>query len=341
MSTADKLLAGLKVAAKGRRTLAIEAVWRVFRTEVRGFTADSEARPFLVGLLDELRESGALELPKSRDLWDRTIEPPLPAWIKLELARAPKRTPHTEIAWPPKMAFISDLPHVTNLDELLVIRDFLAGDHANRRLVPVRERSVALFGDEKRLDALAASQFFYPGRLELSDLRCYEVTPPLVWDPKSVGSGDAILVIENLHTYDSFCRWNTTSHRYRAIAYGSGDLFKRTVRDLPRLFDDLGATSAHYFGDLDAKGLAIATVAHRWLASQGSTLVCADIWYSALLEHAKSTRLPGVEEHVDDDELEWLTPYLRGPTSQLLSSGFRAPQELVGLEYLLGRRMSP
>jgi len=45
--------------------------------------------------------------------------------------------------------------------------------------VPHRERSVQLFGNEKRLDALLRTKLFTSGALTLALLRCYAAPLPL------------------------------------------------------------------------------------------------------------------------------------------------------------------
>ena len=50
-------------------------------------------------------------------------------------------------------------------------------------VVPARERSLEVFGDEKALDRLAGAALFGPGRLTLALLRCRRVVPRLHCEP--------------------------------------------------------------------------------------------------------------------------------------------------------------
>lgn len=336
MAPAAQLLVALQRLSAGRRRVALDDVWRAFRQAVPGYIADSEARIRLAALLADLEDGGQLSRPRGRKLWDHTIDPPLPSWIELNAAPRPSPPPrdHQQIAWPPPLAFVSTLRRVRNLDELLAIRTFLASGPDRYPTVPIRERSVEIFGDEKRLDVLSRSSLFAPGRLTLELLRCHEVAPPLVWEPGPASSPPCILVLENLHTYDSFRRWNRTAAAYRAIAYGHGSEFFATVRDLPRLLADLDATEALYFGDLDPNGLHIAAAADRWLRDQGLDLVPATRWYSLLLDRAEGRRIPGEPTTAASLDLAWLPPPLRERTRALFTAGHRGPQELVGLELL-------
>jgi hypothetical protein len=63
------------------------------------------------------------------------------------------------------------------------------------RDVPMRERSLEIFGDEKALDRLVTSVLFGPGRLSLTQLRAYRSRPPL--PAMRVGEGPVLLVVEN------------------------------------------------------------------------------------------------------------------------------------------------
>lgn len=338
MSPADRLIAALIERANGRRRLRLDVVWDVFRSSVRGYTGDAEARPQLAVLLNELERAGAVSQPKTRQRWDRSTAPPLPHWIELQpqdRGPAPPTRDHRSIPWPAPMVFVSELRSVSNLDELLAIRAFLADGNADRPIVPVRERSVELFGDEKRLDALVKGALFQPGRITLALLRCREVAPPLTFEaaPDSV-SKDA-LILENLHTYDSFRRYNQGSGAYRVIAYGHGSEFHATVADVPRLREDLGVDGVEYFGDLDERGLAIAVAANAWLTARGMRLQPATRWYSELLDRAEEARLRALPVKLDDSAVSWLPAELGARAKALLANGHRAPQELVGWERLL------
>lgn len=167
-------------------------------------------------------------------------------------------------------------------------------------------------------------------------LRCYEVAPPLVWEPGSGEARDGVLILENLHTYESFRRWNTDSGRYRAVAYGHGAELRATIRDLPRLCERLGASCALYFGDLDAAGILIAFDAARELARSGVSVYLAPAvdWYEALLDIGEVRRLSGDGVSPHADALAWFPEPLRRRIESLFSSGLRVPQELVGTELL-------
>jgi hypothetical protein len=334
VSDADQLLAELRVRAGRRARLSIDAVWEAFRLAVRGYTGNVEARPRLAQLLTALQAAGGLELPRSKDRWDRTAEPPLPKWVQLVVERSPHDTyDPREIAWPPELAFASDLPRVPMVRDLLAVRRFLANGGRESVLAPLRERSLEIFGDEKRLGNLRKTSLFAPGRLSLDVLRCYEVAPPLVWEPGPDQSiGRPVLVLENLDTYDSFCRWNVEAAEYGAVAYGHGSEFLATVRDLPRVCQSVAATTAEYFGDIDHKGLQIPLHAQLVLArdTPDITLRPAVHWYAELLGYADLSSASGEVVGATDPALAWLPDDLRSGATKLLAAGRRLPQGHIG-----------
>lgn len=339
MSDPHRLLQALRAQASGRRKLVGADVWAAFRSAIRGTTGDADARPRLAELLDALAAEGSVALPRTRSGWDGTAQPPLPRWLRIVPANAAPtdRPDHRTIPWPPELAFVSRLDRVPLLDDLLAIQRFLGRGGRERSLVPHRERSLQIFGDEKRLDELRRTSLFRTGKLSLELLRCHDVAPPLVWEASAEpAAGRAILVIENLHTYDSFRRYNGRCGRYAAVAYGHGHEFMKTCLDLPRLTERIGAEAVEYFGDLDGAGLQIPHHARQVLrdVSADLALAPATTWYEALLGFAdravpaKGGAATGLEC------LDFLPARLRPAAEPLLRRGLRLPQELIGTEFL-------
>lgn len=339
MSDLDQLLTALRERARERQRLPIDAVWAAFRGSIRGYTGATEARSHLDKLLRALADDGLVSLPRGKKLWDSSAVPPLPAWVHVHCVTTPKvPTPdHRAIPWPPELAFVASMAQVPLLEDFLAIKRFLAGGGRRRRLVPARERSLELFGDEKRLDVLKCTAPFREGRLSLELLRCYEVAPPLVWAPGTgTAPGRPVLVLENLHTYESFRRWNRRVGAYSAIAYGHGHEFKATCRDLPRLCTELETDVVHYFGDLDQRGLAIPVYARQVLRELDPPieLLPAVRWYEALLARAAHAVKAATTQAVIEEELSWLPNEQQAAARELLENGMRLPQELIGTDVL-------
>lgn len=339
MSGAGPFVDALREAASGRLRVSIADVWTVYRAQVRGTTGDSEARAELARLLAALAEEGVAELPKGRSSWDGSVEPPLPTWIALRRpghADEPRADPGA-VAWPPELMFAADPRFRHMMGELLAIKAFLADGGRTRVDVPMRERSLQIFGDEKRLDGLRKGVAFRDGHLTLAMLRCYSVAPPLVFEAVAGAAAPRLLVLENLHTYESFRRWNREVRCYAAIVYGHGSEFRGTVRDLPRVCRHTGASAVEYFGDVDREGLCIPVQAQRVLATAGCDLVLgpAARWYALLL--AQGRRLACAPRDLGDDgraALAWLGEPMGTAVAALLEAGLRLAQEDVGTERL-------
>ncbi len=126
-------------------------------------------------------------------------------------------------------------------------------------MVPMRERSLELFGDEKRLEALLGGQLLWEGRLTLRLLRCRRVHPPFVW--RQVGAGPWALVAENHDTFYSLGRTLPADGHVGVLIYGSGVHFQTSVTFLSHLAEP--PSRLLYFGDLDAGGLRVPAAASR------------------------------------------------------------------------------
>ena len=65
------------------------------------------------------------------------------------------------------------------LADLLKLQEFFAHGGRAKEFIPIKERSLEIFGDEKRLDALRTTILFSEGRLTLEQLCCFAVAEPL------------------------------------------------------------------------------------------------------------------------------------------------------------------
>ncbi len=99
-------------------------------------------------------------------------------------------------AWEPELSFCRVARLMVAFDDVRSIDAFLKEDGRRRLFVPIKERSLSIFGDEKRLDELyRGSALFDEGRLDLESLRCYIVPEPGI--PRR---GDLDSLIEILNT---------------------------------------------------------------------------------------------------------------------------------------------
>lgn len=297
-----------------------------------------DPRRLLLDALRGLENGGTIDLPLRG--WDNSGSPALPRTAKLcdppsvQRARPPQ-------SWLPALSFAADERHPARRADLQAINAFLLSIHGgNVAPAPTRERSLQIFGDEKRLDHLRKGELYlYEGRLSLEELHCYPVAPPLPCEtPPLPVSGRPILVLENYHSYDSFRRWNREAALYAAVAYGGGNAFRQGAGNLDDLVSANAADGAVYLGDLDPSGTAILIGVNQLRRSEGRSAIRPHRGlYQWLL--AQGRRRP-LETPPTDRLISGLDQAFPATIATALinlwAAGQRIPQEGFGLEQLSG-----
>lgn len=334
------LLDALVQEADGRRKLDRTVVWRAFRSAHPVEATSGEARERLAARLTALAAEERLVLPAPTGSgWDRSARPPLPEWVRLPATPEPAvELDLLSVPWAPELGFVPSLGRIDRPADLLALQRFFTRGGRSRPVVPMRERSVQLFGDEKRLERLVHTPMFGEGRLDLASLRCFAMAPPLVYKDGPQGSrGRPVLVVENHHTWWSFCRWNARVGDYAAVVYGAGGGFGRdAVAFVAERCRALDAPHAGYFGDLDRDGLVIPWRAATSFAPAHGLRIRPDArWYRLLLRRAEEVPLP-TGAALSEEGLEWLPGSLAAEVRAHFRAGRRIPQELVGTEELSG-----
>jgi hypothetical protein len=237
-----------------------------------------------------------------------------------------------EFDWAPQLAFLRDIRLNISFAELRSLNDFLLGGAAVD--VPIKERSLQIFGDEKRLDLLANSSLFREGRLTLAHLRCFTVVEPIGWRRGPTSDGPMI-VLENAATWDSYCRWNENNQRFSAILYGQGNCFAERAPFLKEIFRELGGERPIvYFGDLDAAGLRIPGRASRIAQKAGLPKIEPHLpSYRSLLLLAKDATAANEDDPAQRADFDWLGG-LADEAWNLLGPTRRLAQEHIGAERL-------
>ncbi len=290
-----------------------------------------------MAVLERAERDGHLALPKGKALWIPG-SPAMPRWVRsVPPAIAPTPLDHT--VWVPAMAFAAGLRDGRGREDARAINAYLKRRGASPVRVPSRERSLAIFGDEKRLDALAdAAGQLFDGRLSLAKLDCFRVPLPLPYEiPPGRAQGQPLLVLENHHSYWSFCAWNRQAHQYGAVAYGSGNAFRTSVEHLDRIAADSGAAGLRYLGDLDLRGLEIPARANRRRVEAGLEPLEPEMrWYRWLVARGPRCEAcaPSLSAETDALCAGWLGAEDWAVVRALLLSGRRVPQEALGLEVL-------
>jgi hypothetical protein len=333
------------ISGSRKRILAAECEAALIEVEP-ALEWEPSRRARLADALSELEAAGTIAWSTKRD---RTLQPELPAFVTLSAAPPPPRpTGPRYLAWRPELAWAHDLSlTASEVDDLQQIQAFLkdqpdisSKDDATRD-VPHRERSLEIFGDEKRLDRLTRGRLFEPGRLTLELLSCRWAPPPISYapamgrssHPRSNENGPIVLVSENAAGYHSLLAHIPPPVTH--VAYGGGGQFALTVAGLV----PLGPTSILYIGDLDAEGLAIPQRAIAQARAFGlpEPTPAEDLWRSlCLLAVRFGQPAQSVPEDVATELCSWFKdPGLATDVAAVLVAGRRVAQESIGTDYLL------
>jgi len=265
-------------------------------------------------------------------------EPSLRELFSAELPGKPEASfDPASIAWSPKLAFVTESRIGIAPEDLLKLNTFLFNHHGPRPVVPIKERSLEIFGDEKRLDALLSTSLFRNGRLELkNDLHCELVGEPLGWKRgPAEASARPIIVIENAGTWHSYCRWNGERRFFSTVVYGCGNRFADGVHYLADIFTELGgARRVFYFGDLDPQGLLIPLEASGRAQGAGLPPIEPHLWsYRQLLKVGAGRGQTWDGEPPSPSLCDWLQS-LAEPAQRLFADNHRLAQEHISWEYL-------
>jgi hypothetical protein len=323
-----------RLASWPRRTVTQDELWQLLDEADPSSAGHTSRRTLLASVISELAGLELMRLPSAL-LMDRSAQPALPRRVMLPSLGPADPSPRQaarSVPWRPELAWAATAEltraQLTRLQRLNV----WFRDARPTRDVPMRERSLEIFGDEKALDRLVTSVLFGPGRLSLTQLRAYRSRPPL--PALRVGDGPVLLVVENSDTFETLARLlgddpGDVGH----VAWGAGAAFEASVASVGRL---PGTTRVLYFGDVDADGLRFPTSASALAAELNLPAIePAAGLYRLLLEVGHRA---GGGQRVDEARASslaaWLPVDLRLAVVALLMSGQRLAQEAVGSERL-------
>jgi hypothetical protein len=315
-----------------RQRVQLDELWRILDQADPTTRTDPRRRRTLAGLITELAAAQVVSLPSPRS-YDHSELPALPGFLTV-LRENKASDAERSIVWHPALAWVPSMaltrPQVAIMQQ---VNDWLH-DSRDQIVVPARERSLEVFGDEKVLDRLVGSALFGPGRLALDLLRCRRVAPRLHCEP--AGDGDLLLVVENSDTFDSLLTVlrGRGAHRVGLVGWGAGTGFEASVLSIARLERSIG--EVRYFGDLDENGLRIPANASALAESAGLPSVRpATGLYSAMFRRAigqsGQRKLTAEGAAVLSG---WLDVEHQAEATQLITAGERLAQEAVGLSYL-------
>jgi hypothetical protein len=314
-----------------RRRVPLQHLWQILDAIDPATRTFLHRRQLLADALAELYAAHAIDLPAQAS-YDRTELPALPRFVTLP-GPDQLRQPTAPIVWHPALSWAADAATTAaQRPTLEKINRWLFTSRGNL-VVPQRERSLEILGDEKALDRLRPTGLFGPGRLTLDLLRARRVTPPLHTVPS--GDGPVLLVVENSDTFDSLHRvLATKTTRVGLVAWGAGGAFEASVLSINTLSHPIREIA--YFGDLDAKGLQTPGNADRLSAAYGLPPIRpAAGLYSALQQvGTHQAGQPRLTAETAAQLSSWLEPQHREWAVAGLVGGTRIAQEAVGLAYL-------
>jgi hypothetical protein len=330
-SLAERLLLRLEAGRRNRVPLA--SLQELVLDLEPALRTSPLKRDRLAEALEEGVRAGRLRLPVQRRLY--AGHPPLPAWVDVvRETEAPPTVSGLEYFWRPELAWAADVRfRPDELERLKHVNAWLRDLDPDEPVVPVRERSLELFGDEKLLERLQGGRLFFDGGLSLELLRARAVHPPFVC--RRISAGPVLLVIENHHTYDSFARLLGADSGVGVVAYGAGTAFVGSVTYASEL--DPPVQEIRYFGDLDARGLRIPVDADSARGPGVPHVRPAGRLYRRLLELGVPAAAPPVSAETAARLGSWLPADLRDEVATMLAGGRRLAQEAVGFKALRDR----
>jgi hypothetical protein len=321
----------------GRRRLTLAELWEAFVALHPTVATDPDKRERLLETVEELAAARCLALPAQAS-WERFPPPALPRFVTLSTTGSgPVRTRALDFPWHPELAWAATAQlGPTQRQFVERVNQFLAdaGDH--RPVIPLRERSLELCGDEKRLERLLDTALFAPGRLTLELLRAEQVFEPFAM--RRINRRPLLLAVENATTYRTLSAYLPPDGAVGLVGFGRGWQFVTSIGSVLDIRPPV--SEIRYFGDLDVNGLSIPVKATAVAQSIALPVVQpAAGLYRLLLHHGTPSKGSRDATHAATraaaSELAcWLPTDLQAPVIELLSRGSRIAQEWVGADVL-------
>ena len=239
-----------------------------------------------------------------------------------------------EYQWHEKLSWCRDYAHMdpANFEKLKIINDFVSTVKDDEPVIPIKERSLLMFGREHMLDELSKGRLFISGKLTLDLLRCYKTWLPIVHEDFNPSKGRAI-IIENRDTFFSFCKACSEMpvSPYKYVLFGNGSAIYDSILGIHELKLERG--EIEFFGDIDAMGMEIPMRVQESLDSISGNLkiVMAEPFYDKAIELYEKCgyRIPGKKFKWRSAHFRSLPERFRPIMTELYHQTERIPQEIV------------
>lgn len=320
------------IASTSRKRVSLEDVKRAFLEAHPELASNPERNHLLLNAVRAMEAEKLIQLP-AKGSWEKIGNPPLPTWIQVVREDLPReRVDYASVPWVPELGFWTELKPPA-IDAAVTINEFLLKRRTSLCLVPIKERSLEIFGDEKRLDAMRFGNTLFGGRLTLAAIGAFQVPLPLPYR-QAQAPGRPVLVVENHNSFWSFGEWNQTARQYAAVVYGSGNEFRSSGAALGQVLQEVCGDGAEYLGDLDPTGVRIPLEYNLKLQNEGIRITPATQFYHWLLVNGRRRNRTDGQAFLGTLASDWLGDELGELVVAMWLDGQWIPQEALGFEAL-------
>ena len=223
--------------ASGKKRVGKATIWSAFTETYRDLPEGPDRRHCIIQLLRELDECEEIRLPVSHGkLWDRNSSVPTPTSIGVRLERRRQSSTWRDHPWHPQLQWVLDRTQLSS-QQFSFLKNVQRGlvEGSFDTLAPLKDRSLQLTGDKKKLIALCKTHLFGAGRLTLSMLGCDPEILPMVLE--RVSDGADLLIFENAAPFMLARRVlrDLTEPPIGQIANGSGHQIGKSIEYLQLL----------------------------------------------------------------------------------------------------------
>ena len=259
----------------------------------------------------------------------REDAPPVIPERKKDVAAEWQKDPwHEKLAWCKTSSYTDS----NMLDKMKIINTFFVNMKDDEPYIPIKERSILLFGHERMLDDISKSRVFMTGNLTMGMLRCYRTWLPIVHETFEPSLGRTI-IIENRDTFFSFCKAcsELSPSPYKHVIFANGTSIYDSIAGIKEM--SLDRDEIEIFCDIDALGMEIPIRLQETITSMGLplTIHVAEPFYDKameLYEHC-GYRIPAKKYKWRESHLKVLPERFQILVKDLYLRSERIPQEIV------------